>query len=44
MSSVLVKLPDKGLIIIMGLSHRLNKKYYSFIFLENLHNRCDCCG
>ena len=26
MSSVLIELPDKGLIIIMGLSHRLNKK------------------
>ena len=37
MSSVLVKLLDKGLIIIMGLSHRLNIKYYSLmIFLENL--------
>ena len=37
MSSVLVKLLDKGLIIIMGLSHRLNIKYYSLmIFLEIL--------
>ena len=44
MSSVLVKLPDKVLIIIMGLSRRLNKKRYSLIFLENLHNRCHCCG
>ena len=36
MSPVLVKLLDKGSVIIMDLSHRLNIKYYSLIFLENL--------
>ena len=44
MSPVLVKLLDKGSIIIMGLSHRLNIKYYSVIVLENLRSRCHCCG
>ena len=43
-SSVLVKLLDKGLIIIMGLAHKLNIKYYSVILLENLQNICHCCG
>ena len=43
-SSVLVKLLDKGLIIIIGLAHSLNIKYYSLILLENLRNSCHSCG
>ena len=39
MSPVLVKLMDKGSIIMMGLSHRLNIKHHSLIFLENLRKK-----
>ena len=43
-SSVLLKLLDKGLIIIIGLAHKLNIKYYSLILLENFQSSFHCYG